>query len=172
MKRSICALAAVGLILPQLSYAQTSGEGRPDEGDSWKYFYFHKSDISVEQARTDIIQCYGYAENLTVMESGPAPTYTSVPYGGSNGLSPAAAALVGGIGGLAGSIITGFMNAGKRREMARTNLRKCFGFKEYSRYELAKEDYETLHDGEDDSVRARLVAKATGPAPQSERLVP
>ena len=172
MRNAVYALAMFGLLTPQLVYSQDQQGGRPDEGTSWKYFYFHKDGVSEEEARADIIQCYGYTQNLAVMEPGSSPAYASVPYGGTTGLSPGAAALAGGLGALAGAVITGFMNAGERRAMARTNLRKCFGFKGYSRYELTKDEHQALHDGEQEIVRARLMEKATGPSPKAERLVP
>lgn len=165
-------VSCVSLLLPQLLYAQDSAGGRPDEGDSWKYFYFQKDGVSDDEAREDIIECYGYAEGLVVSKAGSSPTYTSVPYGGSTGLSPAAAALAGGVGALAGAIIVGFMDAGDRRAMERTNLRKCFGFKGYGRFELTKEEHEALLDGDNEVVRARLIERATAQAPEAERLVP
>lgn len=165
-------LASTGTLQAQVLENTPVDGGRADEGNSWKYFYFHKDGASEEQARADIIQCYGYAENLTLMKQGSSPTYMSVPYGGTNGLSPLAAGLVGGAGGLAGAIIAGFMDAGERRAMERTNLRKCFGFKGYDRYEMTKEEHGDLLDGDADIVRARLVALATGDAPAKERLVP
>lgn len=169
MKKLLSFLAAASLVAPQPALAQD--QGRPDEGNSWKYFYFHKAGVSAEQARSDIIECYGYGENLTVMKQGSNPTYTSVPYGGTTGLSPANAALAGAAGAVLGAILTGFMDAGQRRAMERTNLRKCFGFKGYDRYELTKEEHQALHDGESEVVRQRLVDRATGPAPAEERLV-
>lgn len=170
MKRFFAGLAVASLMLPQLAQAQDAG--RPDEGNSWKYFYFQKNGVSSEEARADVIQCYRYTENLTVPKNGSNPTYMSVPYGGNTGIGPGAAAAAGVAGALAGAIITGFMDAGERRAMGRTNLRKCFGFKGYDRYELTKEQHEDLHEGEPDIVRARLVDLATGPTPSAERLVP
>lgn len=172
LKNTLCGLVIVLLISPGSVIAQTAEGGRPDEGTSWKYFYFHKPDISDEQARADVIECYGYTERLTVPKAGSNPTYSSVPYGGSTGLNYATAALVSGISGLTGAIITGFMDAGGRRAMERTNLRKCFGFKGYQRYELTKEEHSDLHKGDTEIVRARLIGKATGPAPAADRLVP
>lgn len=170
---------ALLLMLPLATMAQAQSpentpieEGRADTGTSWKYFFFHKEGVSAEQARADIIQCYGYAENLIVPKQGSSPTYMSVPYGGTTGLSPLVAGLVGGAGGLAGAIVAGFMDAGERRAMERTNLRKCFGFKGYARYELSKKAYEELLDGEAEAVRAKLVALASGPVPAEERLIP
>lgn len=154
------------------AFAQENTGGRPDEGTSWKYFFFHKPGVSEETAREDIIECYGYARGLVVSKPGSSPTYVSVPYGGNTGLSPATAALAGGVGMLAGALIVGFMDAGDRRAMERTNLRKCFGFKAYHRYELTKEEHEEMLEGDPEMVRSRLVARAVGPAPDEERLVP
>lgn len=163
-------LALASLCAPQIVIAQDA-QGRPDDKVSWKYFYFHKPDVSQEQARADIVECYTFSQNLTLMQPGSVPTYTSVPYGGTTGISPATAALAGAAGSLVGAIVLGFMNAGERRAMERTNLRKCFGFKEYHRYELTKEEHKALHEGEPEVVRTRLIEKATGPKPQAERLV-
>lgn len=171
LKNYLAGLASFALIFPQVVVAQEADGGRPDEGTSWKYFYFHRLGNSEAEARADIVECYSYAENLTVMEAGSNPTYMSVPYGGTTGLSAGQAALAGGIGSIAGAIIVGFMNAGQRRAMARTNLRKCFGFKGYDRYELTKDEYQAVQDGDGEEVRARLVEKAVGPAPEAERLV-
>lgn len=159
------------LVLASPAYAQADDGGRPDEGTSWKYFYFHKAGVDEKTARADIIECYGYATRLSVIKPGSTPTYSSVPHTGGTDLSPAAAALIGGLGGLAGSIIAGFMDAGDRRAMERTNLRKCFGFKGYNRYELSKEQHSDLLRGETEEVRARLIEKATGTTPEAERLV-
>ncbi|MEE4206122.1 MAG: hypothetical protein V2I39_07515 [Erythrobacter sp.] len=170
------ALAAAGLSAPQAASAQDAAtdhsgrdDGTPDSNTSWKYFYFHKADASEEQARADIMECASYARGLVVMEAGSSDTYSSVPY--TTGLNLAQSALAGAIGGLVGGIITGFMDAGERRAMERTNLRKCFAFKGYDRYELTKEEFEALYEGEREEVRDRLIARATGQAPQAERLV-
>ena len=164
-------LGLVLLAVSPVAMAQSPDAGRPDEGNSWKYFYFHSSDVTEQQARADVIECHGYARGLVVSRAGSAPTYTSVPYTGNNALSPANAALAGAIGGLIGGVIVGFMDAGDRRAMERANLRRCFGFKGYDRYEMTKEDHKAMMEGEDEVVRARLVAKITGEKPSSERLV-
>lgn len=172
MKRLLNGILAACLVMPQVTYAQTVSEGRPDEGTSWKYFYFYKADTSEEQALADIIECYGYGKNLTVQSAGSNPTYTSVPYGGTTGLSAGQAAAAGAAGALLGALIGGLFDAGKRRAMERTNLRKCFGFKGYSRFELTKEQHAEVMEGPAEEVNARLVAMATGQEPNAERLVP
>ena len=172
LRNALLLAGAISLAMPTTVIAQDAGSGRPDEGTSWKYFYFHKPGVSVEKARGDIIECYTFARGLTVAKAGSNPTYTSVPYSGSNYLSPAASALAAGVGALAGALIAGLMDAGDRRAMERTNLRKCFGFKGYNRYELEKADYKLLNDGELEEIRARLIEKATGPTPADEKLVP
>jgi len=164
-------LAGLALALPTLATSQDADGGRPDEGTSWKYFHFHKPGVSNKQARADVIECYGYTRALTVPRNGSNPTYSSVPYGGSTGVNYATAALIGGLSGLTGAIITGFMDAGDRRAMQRTNLRKCFGFKGYHRYELSKDEHQSMMDGDVEEVRIKLIDKATGPAPEDERLV-
>ncbi|MGB3711704.1 MAG: hypothetical protein WA985_08450 [Erythrobacter sp.] len=146
-------------------------DGQPDEGNSWKYFVFHKDGVSAEVARADMIECRNYAEGLVLQKSGSTPVYSSVPYSSAGSLSPLAAGLAGGIGSLVGSLVVSFMNEGDRRAMERSNLRKCFAFKNYDRYEIDKDTFKALHDGESDAVRTRLVEIATGTAPEGERLV-
>lgn len=138
---------------------------------SWKYFFFHNPNVSEEQARSDVIECYGYARGLVVQKNGGTQTYSSVPYTATPNLSPLAAGAAGAIGGLIGGIIVGFMDAGDRRAMERSNQRKCFAFKGYDRYELTKEEHKAMMEGEPDVVRARLVERAIGDAPATERLV-
>ena len=144
-------------------------DGRPDEGDSWKYFHFHKAGVSEAEARADVIECHGYAQNLVLLRQGSTATYSSVPY--TAGLNVAQAAAAGAIGGLIGGVIAGFANAGERRAMERINLRKCFAFKGYDRYEMSKDAHRALFDGPGEEVRARIVALVSGPAPAGERLV-
>ena len=175
MKLRYWAALALPLAAPlQAQYAENTpiAGGKADLETSWKYFYFHKDGVSEVEAREDVIQCYGYASGLQVMKQGSNPTYMSIPYAGSGNLSPLAAGAAGAAGALIGGIIAGLMAGGERRAMERTNLRKCFGFKGYSRYELTKEEYEALMDGDGEVVRARLVEKITGAKPEAERLVP
>lgn len=171
IRHAVLGLGLASLAFSQASLAQTQEAGRPDVGDSWKYFYFHNSEVSEETARADVIECHGYASSLVVSRAGTSPTYTSVPYTGTNALSPGNAALAGAIGGLIGGVIVGFMDAGERRAMERANLRRCFGFKGYDRYEMSKEDFKAMMEGEAEEVRARLVVRITGDKPASERLV-
>lgn len=171
-KMIACGLAALSLAMASTAHAQDQSQGRPDEGDSWKYFFFHNPGVAEEKAREDVTECLAYARNLQVIEQGSTRTYSSVPYTTNQNLNLATRALISGLTGLAEGIIGGIFNAGNRRAMERANLRRCFGFKGYKRYEMTKDEHKAFLEGGRDEVRERFVARILGPEPEGERLVP
>lgn len=141
------------------------------EADYDKYFYFQRPDTSFDEAYADIIECDALSSGASY-------------YGGGDFGSTAAFAQYGvlpsAIGGAIGSVIAdAVFGSAVRRQMRRTNLRNCMGFKGYDRYGLEKDlwqdfNFEEGLDRENAKIRAEALLKqarvASGPAPQQKAL--
>lgn len=109
--------------MPQLDDGQPSSDGyEPD-----KYFYFHRSDTDVPAAYADIVECDGYAANLS-----SGMNYAEAPY-------PYTGTMAGAVGGAIGNaMVDAIYGSAERRRIRRVNMRACMGFKGYERYPLSK----------------------------------
>lgn len=116
--------------IPDLQFSPT-----PEAtGNYDKYFYFHRSGSDFATAYSDIRECDQFARGM----------------GSYAGSSPATDAMMnqmvmqygmaGAVGGALGSALAdAIVGSAQRRQMRRTNLLKCMGFKEYKPYGLPKE---------------------------------
>lgn len=135
-----------------------------------KYFIFHRDGTSFDEAFADIKECDAYASGFRFHMGGGAVPY---PYAGT---------LAGAAGGAIGSLMAdAIFGSAARRQMRRTNLRKCMGFKGYQRYGMEKELWQNFHFEEghgavkDDKRRQYLLKQAkvaSGQKPKGEVLAP
>ncbi len=160
-------VAAVAM--PRLSFTSTPEVVKDYE----KYFYFHRPDTSFDLAFADITECDALSSGISYYaDSSAAVNGAMAQYG------VAAGAIGGAIGSAFADLIAG---SAERRKIRRTNWRNCMGFKGYSRYGLAKDQWEGFNFEEgngrkpeaernrDLMVQARV---ASGPKPEQEVLEP
>ncbi len=151
---------------PELEFAPTA----EITGTYDKYFYFHRADTSFDEAFADVNECDAYASGFRFHMGGGAVPY---PYAGT---------LAGAAGGAIGSLVAdAIFGSAARRQMRRTNIRKCMGFKGYQRYGLEKELWQKFHFEEGhgavkgDKRRNYLLMQAkvaSGAQPKGEALEP
>lgn len=148
---------------PDLEYVST-----PETADTYdKYFYFHREDVSFEEALADIRDCDSLARGLN---SGMGYQDVYSPYGG----------LAGAAGGVIGNAIAAaIFGSAEKRRIRRVNLRRCMNFKGYERYGLEKYlwqkfNFEEGFSGEAEHIRQGAIIQqakvASGPKPATEEL--
>lgn len=109
---------------PELQFTETD----TDKGTYDKYFYFARDNTDFATAYQDIRECDALARGMNFYGGG-----TQVPY-------PYMGTMAGVVGGLIGSLVSdAIAGSAQRRQMRRTNLRTCMGYKGYGRYGLRKE---------------------------------
>lgn len=109
---------------PALSFTETDA----DRAGYDKYFYFVREGTDFATAYQDIRECDALARGMNFYAGGG-----QVPY-------PYAGTLAGAAGGVIGSLVAdAIFGSAVRRQMRRTNLRTCMGYKGYSRYGLNKD---------------------------------
>lgn len=139
-----------------------------DVENYWKYFYFHKANVSFDTALEDLIECDQLASGISYRTAYQPTPY---PYMGT----------VGGIvGGAIGNVMAdAIFGSAERRNQRRINLRKCMGFKGYARHGLTKKLWDDFHFEEGNNKltgeeRVPYLIKqakvASGPAPTTEAL--
>jgi hypothetical protein len=115
---------------PKLQFAETEA----DKDGYDKYFYFVREDTDFETAYQDIRECDALARGVNFYLGGG-----QVPY-------PYAGTLAGAVGGAIGSAVAdAIFGSAQRRQMRRTNLRTCMGYKGYSRYGLNKDLWQAFN---------------------------
>jgi hypothetical protein len=115
---------------PQLQFTETDA----DKTGYDKYFYFVREDTDFATAYQDIRECDALARGMNFYLGGG-----QVPY-------PYAGTMAGAVGGAIGSAVAdAIFGSALRRQMRRTNLRKCMGYKGYSRYGLNKQLWEQFN---------------------------
>ena len=158
----------VTLTRPELAFAAT-----PEiEQDFEKYFYFHRSDTSFEEAFADIRECDALSSgsNIYMGADSAAMGAAMAQYG----------ALAGGIGGAIGSAIAdAIFGSAARRAQRRVNMRNCMGFKGYQRYGLAGDLWKKFNfeegngrkkeDVRDEALELQALV-ASGPKPTTKEL--
>lgn len=115
---------------PDLKFIETPA----DTEDYDKYFYFHRENTSFDQAFADIKECDALTSGIRYYGggSGAAP----YPYGGTIG---------GALGSAIGSALAdAIFGSAERRRIRRVNMRTCMGFKEYARYGMEKERWQSF----------------------------
>lgn len=152
----------------KVPYPDLAYESTPETADTYdKYFYFHRDDVSFEDALADIRDCDSLARGLN---SGMGYQDVYSPYGGLAGVAG------GAIGNALASAIFG---SAEKRRIRRVNLRRCMNFKGYQRYGLEKDlwqefNFEEGFSGEDEYVRQSAIIQqalvASGPKPVTEEL--
>ena len=144
--------------VPDLSFA----ESEKDIRDYDKYFYFYRADTAFPEALRDIRECDARARKIWHGEAADKQDYTPNPYGL--------------VGAAAQALIFG---PAQDRLFRRANLRRCMFFKGYSRYGLAKPNWEAFNfervnrDTTESGIQAMLVRQAlvaSGPAPRAKAL--
>jgi hypothetical protein len=108
---------------PQVRFTETDA----DRSGYAKYFYFVREDTDFATAYRDIRECDALARGMTYYAG-----RVDAPY-------PYAGMFAGAMGGAIGSAMAdAIYGSAERRQMRRSNLRTCMGYKGYSRYGLNK----------------------------------
>ena len=149
---------------PRLAFSSTA----LDEADFDKYFYFHRQETPFETALADIRECDGFARGLS-----SGYRYQQVPY-------PQAFTAAGVVGGAIGSLmVEAVFGSAERRRLRRLNMRRCLGYKGYSRFGLQKQlwqvfNFEEGFSEEAEEIRQAMIAQqakvASGPRPAGREL--
>ncbi len=144
--------------MPDLSFV----ESESDIENYDKYFYFHRADTTFPEALRDVRECDARARRMWRGEAADKQEIAAGPYG------------------LVGAAAQAFIfGPAQDRLFRRANLRRCMFFKGYSRYGLAKPNWEAFNfqrvDGDlvEADIQAMLVRQAlvaSGPAPEAKAL--
>jgi hypothetical protein len=115
---------AASVPTPELRFTETAADLQGYD----KYFYFVRENTDFATAYADLRECDALARGMKFYAGGG-----QVPY-------PYAGTLAGAAGGAVGSLVAdAIFGSSVRRQMRRTNLRTCMGYKGYSRYGLNKD---------------------------------
>jgi hypothetical protein len=159
---AVLLLHAGGLCDPAAAQGQartdTPAGERPD--DPAKFFLFHMTDVTYEQARADYVFCIQQARPILSLRDKM----------GNSG------------GGLLGAMIGARMAEIDRLRMRNAAMRQCMGLIGYARYLVPEPEWKALvNEGDivvadngqpDPVVVERLARFASGPAPTTQRLDP
>lgn len=150
--------------MPKLDFAPTA----LDEADYDKYYYFQRERTSFEEALADLRDCDGIASGLT-----SGYQYQQAPY-------PYTYTMAGAVGGAIGNaMVAAIFGSAEKRRIRRVNMRRCMGFKGYSRFGLRKDlwqefNFEEGFSGEEETKRQAMIAQqakvASGPRPAGKEL--
>jgi hypothetical protein len=139
-----------------------------DEADYDKYFYFHRTETSFEQALADLRECDGFASGLS-----SGYQYQQAPYPNTYTMAGVAGAAIANV------LIAGIFGSGRIREKRRVNMRRCMGYKGYLRYGLKKDlwvefNFEEGFSKDKEPARQAMIAQqakvASGPRPVAKEL--
>lgn len=127
-----------------------------DIGAYDKYYYFHREDVSFDEAFADIGECDALASGISYYRGGDG-AYTDY-YASQYGIG---GAIGSALGQALGDAIFG---SAERRKVRRINMRNCMGFKGYQRYGLSKElwqafNFEEGSGREDEATRNAALLK-------------
>ena len=149
---------------PKLDFAPTP----EDQGTYDKYYFFNRPETSFEVALADLRNCDGFASGLS---SGYGYQATPYPYAGT---------MAGAAGGVIGNLmVAAIFGSAEKRRLRRVNMRRCMGYKGYSRYGLSKDlwqefNFEEGFSGEAEDKRQAMLAQqakvASGPRPVAKEL--
>jgi hypothetical protein len=157
------------IVMPKLAFKADP----MDVADYNKYYYFHRSETSFDQAFADITECDALASGISYYRgsSEPYPGFYGSQYG-----------IGGAIGGAIGAALAdAIFGSSERRKVRRINMRNCLGFKGYQRYGLSKELWKTFNFEEGngreeaetrDAMLLQQTRVASGQKPQQEALEP
>ncbi len=149
-------------------------EFEPDEKHTeefHKYFFFHKTGVSLDQALNDIGECYVYRKGPIGKEGqvmNIVPRFVSL----SENQSYKPYVYNPNDGGAVGAIIGDIVGASILKKAKAQRLRKCMEYKSYDRYGLSKELWKKISDvSQDDYVKINAHI-ASGPQPTTKKLLP
>lgn len=138
------------------------------EADFDKYYFFHRTGTTFEEALADLRDCDGFARGLSSgykYQEAPYPyTYT-------------AAGVAGGV--IANVMIAAIFGSAEKRRLRRVNMRRCMGYRGYDRFGLEKDlwqefNFEEGFSGEGEDKRQAMLAQqakvASGPRPAGKEL--
>ncbi|MES2044718.1 MAG: hypothetical protein V4475_12650 [Pseudomonadota bacterium] len=118
------------VVMPELTFAAT-----PEiEAVYDKYYYFHRADTNFTTALADLRECDAFARGLTT-----GIGYTATPY-------PYAGTMAGAVGGaIANVMVMMIFGSAAKRQLRRTNMRRCMHYKGYERYGLKRDLWEKFN---------------------------
>ena len=118
------------VVMPELTFAAT-----PEiEAVYDKYYYFHRADTNFSTALADLRECDAFARGLTT-----GIGYTATPY-------PYAGTMAGAVGGaIANVMVMMIFGSAAKRQLRRTNMRRCMHYKGYERYGLKRDLWEKFN---------------------------
>lgn len=122
---------------PALRFTETE----TDRAGYDKYFYFVREGTDFATAYQDIRECDALARGMNFYATGGVAPY------------PYTYTMAGAVGGAIGSVMVDMIfGPSVRRQMRRTNLRTCMGYKGYGRYGLSKDRWEAFNFEEGNRV--------------------
>ncbi len=161
---SLQAPAGAGFAPPAPEAVAAYQPARGDEGEFWRYFFFWRGGISLEEARADLRECADYARDPVLWARIPERMPIEGGVQGPNGTE--------GQFGLTGAVIFSLVEGGLVRRIALANMRRCMGFKGYRRYGLSADLWRPLNRGSPEQIVERLAAIAAGPEPRQPGIAP
>jgi len=138
-----------------------------------KYFFFHRDGTDFSQAYADITECDSLASGINIYRgASDAILQNSIAQYGA----------AGAVGGVLGSLMAdAIFGSAERRRIKRINVRNCMFYKNYDRYGLEKELWQSFHFEEGlsrenakdrEAALLKQARVASGPKPKLEVLEP
>lgn len=152
-------LATAAIAVPNLA-----ADARP-LGDERKFFIFHRTDTSLDEARADLNFCFRY------VQTGPGIIFPYF-YAWKGHGAGRPAIYDGGQYGMVGALIGAMIAGGLERSKRQMNMMHCMLPRGYQRYRISEPLWKELNGKErvaSIEVQARL---ASGPVPVTPRIVP
>lgn len=130
--------------------------------DGYKFFVFHHTDLTYEEASRDLAEC---RVHLSRGDPRPLPGFVAWIDPARRSLTPRQSPY-----GLVGDVILSFVAPKMERGLANSKMLMCMNPRGYDRYAVDQASYEALLEGDERGIIAMQAKLATGPAPSGERL--
>jgi hypothetical protein len=129
--------------------------------NGYKFYYFHRSDVSFEEAYQDLRECRTH-----LVSGGPAALPGFIPWGEQHQREKVEGTpLVGGlvVGAIAAVVIPKMIRGQQSNKM-----RRCMGTRGYDRYAIPEETWNLLNEGDEQQLIQLQAKLASGPKPADE----
>lgn len=132
------------------------------KSDGYKFYYFHRSGTSFDDAYRDLTECRGH-----LVTGGAAAVPGFIPWDEAHQRKiPQRIQPYGLVGGALAAIILPKMERGARSN----KMRRCMGTRGYARYAITEESWNRLNEGDERQLILMQAKLASGPKPVDQEV--
>lgn len=129
--------------------------------EGYKFYYFHKPEVSFAQAHQDFAECRGY-----LVVGGPAKVPGFIPWGETHRRKIYQRAPM--FDGLVVAAMAAIIMPKMQRGLDSNKMRRCMGTRGYDRYAIPEAAWNALNEGEEQQILLMQAKLASGPKPSDE----